>query len=99
MPSTPSKPAVTPGPGAMALTRIPCGAHASARLFVKLITPALAAPYGAIRTEPCSPAMEELLRMTPRFWGIMWRPAALGQRKPPGRVIATTVFQPLGLIA
>src|SRR5215467_7694414 len=52
-------------PTAMQLTRTPPGVHAPANVFVRLFTPALAAPYGATKGNPSSDAPDEMLTIVP----------------------------------
>src|SRR5512147_2796059 len=58
---TSSTPSVSTGPGATALTVIPCLAHSAPRLWVSTITPALLAAYAARPREPERPATEVTL--------------------------------------
>src|SRR5487761_1454973 len=91
-------PTVSMGPGARRWTRIPLSPHSLACEMVRLITPALAAPYGSMCEEPSIPAVEEMLMIEPGdFCAINWRAADFEQKNAPSRLIPTTARHPLGL--
>src|ERR1700682_4687751 len=60
-----TNPSEATAPTAMQLTRTPFGVHAPAKVLVRLLTPALAAPYGATNGNPSSDAPDEILTIAP----------------------------------
>ena len=98
-------------PGATALTRT--GAHSSAAVSVKLSMPARAAPEWPMPGMPphmsammltiappfgCA-AVASTCRAGGRSFSIHWLTHSRANRKPPVRLLRTTVSQPLALIA
>ncbi len=50
----------------MQLTRMPCGASSTARCFVSMPTPALAAAYATLARDGCRPAADDIVTIDPR---------------------------------
>src|SRR5207249_9159038 len=86
---TSSTPSVSTGPGATALTVMPCFAHSAPRLRVSTAAPAFAAAYAAIPREPLRPATEVTLMILPARCRIITRPTACEKRNTPVRFVAT----------
>ena len=64
-------------PGAIALTRMPCGASSLATDLVRPITPCLAAVYTCGPSPPSTPAVldVEMIEPAPDPWATIARPA------------------------
>src|SRR5215204_3172837 len=75
----------------MVLTRMPFGVHAAAMAPVRLLTAALAAPYGAACGIAIKLAPEEMLTMAPLPWGIITSDAARDRNQTLPRFSARTL--------
>ena len=80
----------------MQLTRIPCGAHSTANVWVMLVTAALAAAEGDVPGPPVQAVVAPMLRIAPgSSLAIARRANSVLQLKVPSITMPVTARQPL----